>query len=206
MDPTRRLAPAHTREQFSARHEDPGGRCRKRYWLPPKRFGAGHPCLDLNVDHTKEASAVRPAVAAFGAQAPDLGRFSTSRCRRPVRGEHARMPHHRTRPRLDRVAATEAFQHVACQGINLHGGSRSPGNTIPAAVFQTRCTENSGSPMLDPAGERVNTCARLESKLFSPRRTIRSAAQDEGGDRALYKFERMDLRSRRIPAGSRRSM
>ncbi len=121
MDPTRRLA--RVRPQDTAPlGSDPGMADTAAILLAAEQIGAAERCLELTVDYTKQRVQFGRPIGSFQAlkhRMADL--YVAVSAARAVVDDAVAEPTS-TAAALARVAATEAFDAVAAEAIQMHGG------------------------------------------------------------------------------------
>ena len=170
MDPTRRLARL-TPKSTSPLGRDPGVADAAAILLAAEQIGAATRCLDLTVDYTKERQQFGRPIGSFQAlkhRMADL--YVAVQAARAVVNDAADGPSP-TSAALARVAATEAFNTVAAEGIQLHGGIAITWEHDMQLYFKRA---HGSSQLLGPAGEHLR---RLESEVFSPGDNAERAAR-----------------------------
>lgn len=121
MDPTRRLARV-TPQDTAVLGADPGIADRASILLAAEQIGAAERCLELTVDYTKQRVQFGRPIGSFQAlkhRMADL--YVAVSAARAVVDEAVGDPRPTTAA-LARVAATEAFDAVAAEAIQMHGG------------------------------------------------------------------------------------
>ncbi|MGE5696935.1 MAG: acyl-CoA dehydrogenase family protein [Candidatus Sericytochromatia bacterium] len=121
MDPTRRLARV-TAQGTSPLGADPGIADTGSILMAAEQIGAAEHCLELTVDYTKQRVQFGRPIGSFQAlkhRMADL--YVAVSAARAVVDEAIADPSSTTAA-LARVAATEAFEAVAAEAIQMHGG------------------------------------------------------------------------------------
>jgi alkylation response protein AidB-like acyl-CoA dehydrogenase len=121
MDPTRRLARVQP-EETEAIGADPGIAHTAAVLLAAEQIGAAERCLELTVEYTKSRVQFGRPIGSFQAlkhRMADL--YVTVAAAKAVVSEACDDPTP-TNAATARLAATEALQAVAAEGIQLHGG------------------------------------------------------------------------------------
>jgi alkylation response protein AidB-like acyl-CoA dehydrogenase len=121
MDATRRLARV-TPQDSAALGTDPGIADTAAILLAVEQIGAAERCLELTVEYTKQRVQFGRAIGSFQAlkhRMADL--YVAVSAARAVVDDAVASPSG-TAPALARVAATEAFNAVAAEAIQMHGG------------------------------------------------------------------------------------
>jgi alkylation response protein AidB-like acyl-CoA dehydrogenase len=165
MDPTRRLA--HVTPQSTAPlGTDPGIADVAAVLLAAEQVGAAARCLELTVEYSKERQQFGRPIGSFQAlkhRMADL--YVTVQAARAVvyeALEQAEAAPSAASAALARVAATEAFNTVAAEGIQLHGGIAITWEHDMQLYFKRA---HGSSQLLGPPREHLR---RLESEVFSP--------------------------------------
>jgi alkylation response protein AidB-like acyl-CoA dehydrogenase len=159
MDPTRRLARL-TPQSTTALGADPGIAVIASILLAAEQVGAAARCLELTVEYTKERVQFGRPIGSFQAlkhRMADL--YVAVQAARAVVNEAAEQPS-ATAAALARVAATEAFNTVAAEGIQLHGGIAITWEHDMQLYFKRA---HGSSQLLGPAREHLR---RLESEVL----------------------------------------
>jgi alkylation response protein AidB-like acyl-CoA dehydrogenase len=166
MDPTRRLARI-TPESTAPLGTDPGVADAAAILLAAEQIGAAARCLDITVEYTKERQQFGRPIGSFQAlkhRMADL--YVAVQSARAVvydaleQVEQADDAPSATSAALARVAATEAFNTVAAEGIQLHGGIAITWEHDMQLYFKRA---HSSSHVLGAAGEYLT---RLEAEVF----------------------------------------
>ncbi|OBJ48338.1 acyl-CoA dehydrogenase family protein [Mycobacterium sp. 1423905.2] len=121
MDPTRRLAKLQP-EQTEPLSDDPGIADAAAILLAAEQIGAAERCLDLTVEYAKNRVQFGRPIGSFQAlkhRMADL--YVTVAAARAVVNDACAQPSPTTAATA-RLAATEALNVVAAEGIQLHGG------------------------------------------------------------------------------------
>ncbi len=121
MDPTRRLARV-TPQDSAAVGTDPGIADTAAILVAAEQIGAAERCLELTVDYTKQRVQFGRPIGSFQAlkhRMADL--YVAVSAARAVVDDAVADPTSTTAA-LARVAATEAFDAVAAEAIQMHGG------------------------------------------------------------------------------------
>jgi alkylation response protein AidB-like acyl-CoA dehydrogenase len=121
MDPTRRLGRV-TPHSTTPLGDNPGIGDIAAILLAAEQIGAATRCLELTVDYTKERVQFGRPIGSFQAlkhRMADL--YVAVQAARAVVNDAVAQPS-ATAAALARVAASEAFNRVAAEGIQLHGG------------------------------------------------------------------------------------
>jgi alkylation response protein AidB-like acyl-CoA dehydrogenase len=161
MDPTRRLARV-TPQSTAPLGADPGVADVAAILLAAEQIGAATRCLELTVEYTKERVQFGRAIGSFQAlkhRMADL--YVAVQAARAVVNDALDAPS-ATSAALARVAATEAFNTVAAEGIQLHGGIAITWEHDMQLYFKRA---HGSSQLLGPASEHLR---RLESEVLSP--------------------------------------
>ena len=175
MDPTRRLArltPQRTTEVGA----DPGMVDAAAILLAAEQVGSATRCLELTVDYTKERVQFGRPIGSFQAlkhRMADL--YVAVQAARAVVNdavEQAEADPSPTSAALARVVASEAFNMVAAEGIQLHGGIAITWEHDMHLYFKRA---HGSSQLLGPPRQHLR---RLESEVFRPA-TMQSAQRDE---------------------------
>ena len=163
MDPTRRLARI-TPESTAPLGTDPGVADTAAILLAAEQIGAAARCLELTVEYTKQRQQFGRPIGSFQAlkhRMADL--YVAVQSARAVvydaleQADDAPSP---TSAALARVAATEAFNTVAAEGIQLHGGIAITWEHDMQLYFKRA---HGSSHVLGAAGEYLS---RLEAEVF----------------------------------------
>jgi alkylation response protein AidB-like acyl-CoA dehydrogenase len=161
MDPTRRLARV-TPQSTAPLGADPGVADAAAILLAAEQIGAATRCLELTVDYTKERVQFGRPIGSFQAlkhRMADL--YVAVQAARAVVNDALDAPS-ATSAALARVAATEALNTVAAEGIQLHGGIAITWEHDMQLYFKRA---HGTSQLLGPASEHLR---RLESEVLSP--------------------------------------
>ncbi|MCV7400226.1 acyl-CoA/acyl-ACP dehydrogenase [Mycobacterium fragae] len=159
MDPTRRLARL-TPQSTAPLGADPGIADIAAILLAAEQIGAAARCLDLTVAYSKERVQFGRPIGSFQAlkhRMADL--YVAVQAARAVVHDAIAEPS-ATSAALARVAATEAFNRVAAEGIQLHGGIAITWEHDMQLYFKRA---HSSSQLLGPAREHLR---RLEEEVF----------------------------------------
>ena len=159
MDPTRRLARL-TPQSTTPLGADPGIADIAAILLAAEQIGAAARCLELTVEYTKERVQFGRPIGSFQAlkhRMADL--YVAVQAARAVVNEALKQPS-ATSAALARVAATEAFNTVAAEGIQLHGGIAITWEHDMQLYFKRA---HGSSQLLGPAREHLR---RLESEVL----------------------------------------
>ncbi len=159
MDPTRRLA-GLTPGNTTPIGTDPGLADSAAILLAAEQVGAATRCLELTVDYTKERQQFGRAIGSFQAlkhRMADL--YVAVQAARAVVNDAADAPS-ATSAALARVAASEAFNTVAAEGIQLHGGIAITWEHDMQLYFKRA---HGSSQLLGPPRDHLR---RLESEVF----------------------------------------
>lgn len=121
MDPTRRLA--RVRAQRTAPiGTDPGLADFAAILLATEQIGAATRCLELTVEYSKERVQFGRAIGSFQALKHRMAdMYVAVESARAVVAEAVNAPT-ATSAALARLAASEAFSHVAAEAVQIHGG------------------------------------------------------------------------------------
>jgi alkylation response protein AidB-like acyl-CoA dehydrogenase len=166
MDPTRRLARI-TPESAAPLGTDPGVADAAAILLAAEQIGAAARCLELTVGYTKERQQFGRPIGSFQAlkhRMADL--YVAVQSARAVvydaveQADDAPSATSATSAALARVAATEAFNTVAAEGIQLHGGIAITWEHDMHLYFKRA---HGSSHVLGAAGEYLS---RLEAEVF----------------------------------------
>jgi alkylation response protein AidB-like acyl-CoA dehydrogenase len=165
MDPTRRLARV-TPHSTTPLGDDPGIADIAAILLAAEQVGAAARCLELTVQYTKERVQFGRPIGSFQAlkhRMADL--YVTVQAARAVVNDAVKQAEEQpsaTAAALARVAATEAFNTVAAEGIQLHGGIAITWEHDMQLYFKRA---HGSSQLLGPAREHLR---RLESEVLLP--------------------------------------
>ncbi len=160
MDPTRRLARV-TPQSTVPLGADPGIADAAAILLAAEQVGAADRCLQLTVDYSKERVQFGRPIGSFQAlkhRMADL--WVAVQTARAVVDEAIGAPS-ATSASLARVAATDAFNAVAAEGIQLHGGIAITWEHDMHLYFKRA---HGSSQLLAPPREHLR---RLESEVFA---------------------------------------
>jgi alkylation response protein AidB-like acyl-CoA dehydrogenase len=166
MDPTRRLARI-TPESTAPLGTDPGVADAAAILLAAEQIGAAARCLEITVEYTKERQQFGRPIGSFQAlkhRMADL--YVAVQSARAVvydalkQADDAPPATSATSAALARVAATEAFNTVAAEGIQLHGGIAITWEHDMQLYFKRA---HGSSHVLGAAGEYLS---RLEAEVF----------------------------------------
>jgi alkylation response protein AidB-like acyl-CoA dehydrogenase len=159
MDPTRRLA--HITPQSTAPlGADPGIADVAAILLAAEQIGAAARCLELTVEYSKERVQFGRPIGSFQALKHRMADLHVAvQAARALVNEALEAPS-ATSAALARVAATEAFNTVAAEGIQLHGGIAITWEHDMQLYFKRA---HGSSQLLGPAREHLR---RLESEVF----------------------------------------
>jgi alkylation response protein AidB-like acyl-CoA dehydrogenase len=163
MDPTRRLARIRP-ESAAPLGTDPGVADAAAILLAAEQIGAAARCLEITVEYTKERQQFGRPIGSFQAlkhRMADL--YVAVQSARAVvydAVEQADDAPSATSAALARVAATEAFNTVAAEGIQLHGGIAITWEHDMQLYFKRA---HGSSHVLGAAGEYLS---RLEAEVF----------------------------------------
>lgn len=164
MDPTRRLARV-TPQSTVVVGADPGVIDIAAILLAAEQIGAAARCLELTVDYTKQRVQFGRPIGSFQAlkhRMADL--YVAVHAARAVVYDavhQAETGPSATAAALARLAATEAFNAVAAEGIQLHGGIAITWEHDMHLYFKRA---HGSSQLLGPARAQVR---RLESEVFA---------------------------------------
>jgi alkylation response protein AidB-like acyl-CoA dehydrogenase len=161
MDPTRRLARV-TPQSTAPLGADPGVADSAAILLAAEQIGAAARCLELTVEYTKERVQFGRPIGSFQAlkhRMADL--YVAVQAARAVVNDALDAPS-ATSAALARVAATEAFNTVAAEGIQLHGGIAITWEHDMQLYFKRA---HGSSQLLGPPSEHLR---RLESEVLPP--------------------------------------
>jgi alkylation response protein AidB-like acyl-CoA dehydrogenase len=159
MDPTRRLARL-TPKSTTPLGTDPGLADTAAILLAAEQVGAATRCLELTVDYTKERQQFGRAIGSFQAlkhRMADL--YVAVQAARAVVNDAADAPS-ASAAALARVAASEAFNTVAAEGIQLHGGIAITWEHDMQLYFKRA---HGSSQLLGPPRDHLR---KLESEVF----------------------------------------
>jgi alkylation response protein AidB-like acyl-CoA dehydrogenase len=159
MDPTRRLARVIA-QSTAPLGSNPGVADAAAILVAAEQVGAASRCLDLTVAYTKERQQFGRPIGSFQAlkhRMADL--YVAVHAARAVVNDAADAPSP-TSAALARLAATEAFNTVAAEGIQLHGGIAITWEHDMQLYFKRA---HGSSHLLGPAAEHLR---RLESEVF----------------------------------------
>jgi alkylation response protein AidB-like acyl-CoA dehydrogenase len=159
MDPTRRLARI-TPDSTAPLGTDPGIADLAAILLAAEQIGAAARCLELTVEYTKDRQQFGRPIGSFQAlkhRMADL--YVAVQAARAVVNDAADAPS-ATSAALARVAATGAFNVVAAEGIQLHGGIAITWEHDMQLYFKRA---HGSAQLLGPARDYL---ARLESEVF----------------------------------------
>ncbi len=121
MDPTRRLARLQP-EEAEPLGDDPGLADIAAILLAAEQVGAAERCLDLTVEYTKSRVQFGRPIGSFQALKHRMANlYVTVSAARAVVDDACTAPNS-TNGATARLAATEALNTVAAEGIQLHGG------------------------------------------------------------------------------------
>jgi alkylation response protein AidB-like acyl-CoA dehydrogenase len=159
MDPTRRLARV-TPQSTAPLGADPGIADIAAILLAAEQIGAAARCLDLTVAYSKERVQFGRPIGSFQALKHRMADLYVA-----VQTARAVVYDAITEPSpisaaLARVAATEAFNKVAAEGIQLHGGIAITWEHDMQLYFKRA---HGSSQLLGPAREHLR---RLEAEVF----------------------------------------
>jgi alkylation response protein AidB-like acyl-CoA dehydrogenase len=169
MDPTRRLARI-TPESAAPLGTDPGVADAAAILLAAEQIGAAARCLEITVEYTKERQQFGRPIGSFQAlkhRMADL--YVAVQSARAVvydaveqveQADDATSATSVTSAALARVAATEAFNTVVAEGIQLHGGIAITWEHDMQLYFKRA---HGSSHVLGAAGEYLS---RLEAEVF----------------------------------------
>jgi alkylation response protein AidB-like acyl-CoA dehydrogenase len=159
MDPTRRLARV-TPQRTAPLGTDPGMMDAAAILLAAEQVGSATRCLELTVDYTKERVQFGRPIGSFQAlkhRMADL--YVAVQAARAVVNDAVADPSP-TSAALARVVASEAFNVVAAEGIQLHGGIAITWEHDMHLYFKRA---HGSSQLLGPPRQHLR---RLESELF----------------------------------------
>jgi alkylation response protein AidB-like acyl-CoA dehydrogenase len=167
MDPTRRLARV-TPHNIAPIGVDPGIADIAAVLLAAEQIGAAAQCLELTVEYTKHRVQFGRPIGSFQAVKHRLADLYVAvQAARAVvydaveEAERTKQKPSATSAALARVAATEAFNAVAAEGIQLHGGIAITWEHDMQLYFKRA---HGSSQLLGPARAQLH---RLESEVFS---------------------------------------
>ncbi|MBO0866131.1 MAG: acyl-CoA dehydrogenase, partial [Mycobacterium sp.] len=171
MDPTRRLARL-TPQRTAPVGADPGIIDAAAILLAAEQIGAATRCLELTVDYTKERVQFGRPIGSFQALKHRMADLYVA-----VQGARAVVNDAVAEPSpssaaLARVAASEAFNKVAADGIQLHGGIAITWEHDMHLYFKRA---HGSSQLLGPPRAHLR---RLESEVFRPV-TMQSGRDEE---------------------------
>ncbi len=159
MDPTRRLARI-TPQSTAPLGADPGIADVAAILLAAEQIGAAARCLELTVQYSKERVQFGRTIGSFQALKHRMADLHvTVEAARALVNDALEAPS-TTSAALARVAATEAFNTVAAEGIQLHGGIAITWEHDMQLYFKRA---HGSSQLLGPAREHLR---RLESEVF----------------------------------------
>jgi alkylation response protein AidB-like acyl-CoA dehydrogenase len=159
MDPTRRLARV-TPQSTAPLGADPGIADVAAILLAAEQIGAAARCLELTVEYSKERVQFGRPIGSFQALKHRMADLHVAvQAARALVNDALEAPS-ATSAVLARVAATEAFNAVAAEGIQLHGGIAITWEHDMQLYFKRA---HGSSQLLDPAREHLR---RLESEVF----------------------------------------
>ncbi|HEY9304442.1 MAG TPA: acyl-CoA dehydrogenase family protein [Mycobacterium sp.] len=159
MDPTRRLARV-TPQSTSPLGSDPGIADIAAILLAAEQIGAAARCLELTVEYSKERVQFGRPIGSFQALKHRMADLHVAvQAARALVNDALEAPT-ATSAALARVAATEAFNTVAAEGIQLHGGIAITWEHDMQLYFKRA---HGSSQLLGPAREHLR---RLESEVF----------------------------------------
>lgn len=159
MDPTRRLARI-TPQSTAPLGADPGIADVAAILLAAEQIGAAARCLELTVQYSKERVQFGRPIGSFQALKHRMADLHvTVQAARALVNDALEAPSS-TSAALARVAATEAFNTVAAEGIQLHGGIAITWEHDMQLYFKRA---HGSSQLLGPAREHLR---RLESEVF----------------------------------------
>jgi alkylation response protein AidB-like acyl-CoA dehydrogenase len=159
MDPTRRLARV-TPQSTAPLGADPGIADVAAILLAAEQIGAAARCLQLTVDYSKERVQFGRPIGSFQALKHRMADLHVAvQAARAVVNDALEVPSAASAA-LARVAATEAFNTVAAEGIQLHGGIAITWEHDMQLYFKRA---HGSSQLLGPAREHLR---RLESEVF----------------------------------------
>ncbi len=160
MDLTRRLARL-TPEETAELGEDPGLADAASILLAAEQIGAAERCLDLTVEYTKSRVQFGRPIGSFQAlkhRMADL--YVTVAAAKAVVNDACNEPTGRNAAAA-RLAATEALNIVAAEGIQLHGGIAITWEHDMHLYFKRA---HGSAQLLDPPRELLR---RLEPEILS---------------------------------------
>ncbi|MGA8547208.1 MAG: acyl-CoA dehydrogenase family protein [Mycobacterium sp.] len=159
MDPTRRLARI-TAQSAAPLGTDPGIADVAAILLAAEQIGAATRCLELTVEYSKERVQFGRPIGSFQALKHRMADLHVAvQAARAVVNDALEAPS-ATLAALARVAATEAFNTVAAEGIQLHGGIAITWEHDMQLYFKRA---HGSSHLFGPAREHLR---RLESEVF----------------------------------------
>jgi alkylation response protein AidB-like acyl-CoA dehydrogenase len=159
MDPTRRLARV-TPQSTAPLGADPGIADVAAILLAAEQIGAAARCLELTVEYSKERVQFGRPIGSFQALKHRMADLHVAvQAARALVNDALEAPS-ATSAALARVAATEAFNAVAAEGIQLHGGIAITWEHDMQLYFKRA---HGSSQLLGPAREHLR---RLESEVF----------------------------------------
>ncbi|WP_406813881.1 acyl-CoA dehydrogenase family protein [Mycobacterium sp. M23085] len=159
MDPTRRLARVEA-EQTEPIGSDPGLADQAAVLLAAEQIGAAERCLELTVEYTKDRVQFGRPIGSFQALKHRMAEeYVTVAAAKAVVAEACENPTP-TNAAAARLAATEALNTVAAEGIQLHGGIAITWEHDMHLYFKR--AHGSGH-LLDPPQELLR---RLESEVL----------------------------------------
>ena len=159
MDPTRRLARI-TPQSTAPLGADPGLADAAAILLAAEQVGAATRCLELTVGYSKERVQFGRPIGSFQALKHRMADLHVAvQAARAVVNDALEGPS-ATSAALARVAATEAFNTVAAEGIQLHGGIAITWEHDMQLYFKRA---HGSSQLLGSAHEHLR---RLESEVF----------------------------------------
>ncbi|MGB6206904.1 acyl-CoA dehydrogenase IpdE2 [Mycobacterium sp.] len=159
MDPTRRLARI-TPQSAAPLGADPGIADVAAILLAAEQIGAATRCLELTVEYSKKRVQFGRPIGSFQALKHRMADLHVAvQAARAVVNDALEAPS-ATSAALARVAATEAFNTVAAEGIQLHGGIAITWEHDMQLYFKRA---HGSSQLLGPAREHLR---RLEHEVF----------------------------------------
>jgi alkylation response protein AidB-like acyl-CoA dehydrogenase len=159
MDPTRRLARV-TPQSTAPLGADPGIADLAAILMAAEQIGAADRCLELTVEYSKERVQFGRPIGSFQALKHRMADLHVAvQAARAVVNDALAAPTP-TSAALTRVAATEAFNTMAAEGIQLHGGIAITWEHDMQLYFKRA---HGSSQLLGPASEHLR---RLESEVF----------------------------------------
>jgi alkylation response protein AidB-like acyl-CoA dehydrogenase len=159
MDPTRRLARV-TPQSTAPLGADPGIADFAAILMAAEQIGAAARCLELTVEYSKERVQFGRPIGSFQALKHRMADLHVAvQSARAVVNDALAAPT-ATSAALARVAATEAFNRVAAEGIQLHGGIAITWEHDMQLYFKRA---HGSSQLLGTASEHLR---RLESEVF----------------------------------------